>query len=488
MLANAFQKLHIRFLGWGFITAWGMIGMLMGPQEQSISQSLGVGVVTSSANVCALLAVVLIVCRSRARFSAGAHSSLLLAVVGTLLMTFGAIGYLLIRTPTGDLTAASYISLSVASCGFVLQTARWGQFYASSDAEDIERFTVWSTLLCSVLYLAAVLLMPPAGLIAKVLWVCLPLASGLSLLANNRTMQDNSLKQPERSVGSAVKLQSGVLRRRYARLGSSVLIISFSIALSIGLLGFLELGGGYTLGLTNLSGLVFAVLLVVYTTFFAQRLNLDSFYRLLSPLLLLGLLLIVASSWLAGIVGASLILSARWVLYFFLWIYLAELCQRSKVEPLLAFPLGLLAFEIGALVAFCINTFLLAVVINQVIPLIFAAFALAVFFVVTTARSSKTDNAFGVRTEGEALDKETIKAIFQEQVAQLAKRYSLSPRESEILQFLVRGYSLPYIRNELYIAQSTIETHAKHIYKKLGIHSREELLALFEEKDGQGTE
>jgi DNA-binding CsgD family transcriptional regulator len=31
----------------------------------------------------------------------------------------------------------------------------------------------------------------------------------------------------------------------------------------------------------------------------------------------------------------------------------------------------------------------------------------------------------------------------------------------------------------MFIAQSTIETHAKHIYRKLGIHSREELLALF---------
>ena len=55
-------------------------------------------------------------------------------------------------------------------------------------------------------------------------------------------------------------------------------------------------------------------------------------------------------------------------------------------------------------------------------------------------------------------------------------RHGLTNREREILPYLAQGYSLPYIRNELYIAQSTIDTHVRHIYQKLGIHSREELI------------
>lgn len=58
----------------------------------------------------------------------------------------------------------------------------------------------------------------------------------------------------------------------------------------------------------------------------------------------------------------------------------------------------------------------------------------------------------------------------------MAERYQLTNREREILTYLSQGYSLPYIRNELYIAQSTIDTHVRHIYKKMGIHSKEELI------------
>lgn len=67
--------------------------------------------------------------------------------------------------------------------------------------------------------------------------------------------------------------------------------------------------------------------------------------------------------------------------------------------------------------------------------------------------------------------------------ALLAEEYKLTKREREVLIYLAQGYSLPYIRNELYIAQSTIDTHVGHIYKKMGIHSREELITIVRSKD-----
>ncbi|MVX59981.1 hypothetical protein GKZ27_00615 [Enterorhabdus mucosicola] len=60
--------------------------------------------------------------------------------------------------------------------------------------------------------------------------------------------------------------------------------------------------------------------------------------------------------------------------------------------------------------------------------------------------------------------------------AAAADEFGLTKREREILPYLAQGYSLPYIRNELYISQSTIDTHVRHIYKKMGLHSKEELI------------
>ncbi|MFR5091378.1 MAG: response regulator transcription factor [Adlercreutzia equolifaciens] len=41
-----------------------------------------------------------------------------------------------------------------------------------------------------------------------------------------------------------------------------------------------------------------------------------------------------------------------------------------------------------------------------------------------------------------------------------------------------KGRNLAYIQEELFISKSTVSTHRQHIYKKLGIHSQQELLDL----------
>ena len=63
-------------------------------------------------------------------------------------------------------------------------------------------------------------------------------------------------------------------------------------------------------------------------------------------------------------------------------------------------------------------------------------------------------------------------------VEEVGSRHGLTPRETEILRLLSEGRSLPYIQDALSIAGGTARTHAGNIYKKLGVHSREELQTL----------
>ena len=58
---------------------------------------------------------------------------------------------------------------------------------------------------------------------------------------------------------------------------------------------------------------------------------------------------------------------------------------------------------------------------------------------------------------------------------------SLSPRETEILGYLGRGLGIVFVANTLVISESTVRTHVKSIYRKLGVSSREELLKLVDE-------
>ncbi|WP_303202129.1 response regulator transcription factor [Raoultibacter timonensis] len=72
------------------------------------------------------------------------------------------------------------------------------------------------------------------------------------------------------------------------------------------------------------------------------------------------------------------------------------------------------------------------------------------------------------------------KTLWQQKRQLACERYGLSPREREILQILLKGRDAKYIMDTFYISQSTAKTHIYNIYRKFGIHSRQELLDFIE--------
>lgn len=62
-------------------------------------------------------------------------------------------------------------------------------------------------------------------------------------------------------------------------------------------------------------------------------------------------------------------------------------------------------------------------------------------------------------------------------------RYCISERECQVLKLWIAGRSMRYIREELFISESTVKTHLRHIYDKCNVHNRDELVRAFEEFD-----
>ena len=54
------------------------------------------------------------------------------------------------------------------------------------------------------------------------------------------------------------------------------------------------------------------------------------------------------------------------------------------------------------------------------------------------------------------------------------------PRETEIFLLLAIGRTIPRIADELVLANSTVTTHVRGLYRKLGVHNRQELLDFVE--------
>ncbi len=61
-----------------------------------------------------------------------------------------------------------------------------------------------------------------------------------------------------------------------------------------------------------------------------------------------------------------------------------------------------------------------------------------------------------------------------------ARRFGLTPREKDILTLLVQGKTARDIEGDLLLTQNTVKTHIRHIYTKLDVHSKTELVETFE--------
>lgn len=67
-----------------------------------------------------------------------------------------------------------------------------------------------------------------------------------------------------------------------------------------------------------------------------------------------------------------------------------------------------------------------------------------------------------------------------ERCREVAVTHGLTERETEIFALLARGRDVGYIEKELFISRNTVNTHRKNLYRKLGIHTQQELLSLIE--------
>lgn len=66
----------------------------------------------------------------------------------------------------------------------------------------------------------------------------------------------------------------------------------------------------------------------------------------------------------------------------------------------------------------------------------------------------------------------------QARCRQIAEAHGLSGRELEIVELLCQGRSKPYIAEALYLSENTVGTYTRRLYKKLDVHSKQELLDL----------
>lgn len=79
-------------------------------------------------------------------------------------------------------------------------------------------------------------------------------------------------------------------------------------------------------------------------------------------------------------------------------------------------------------------------------------------------------------------ESEEDKGSFRRRCDELSEQFLLSAREKEVLLILAKGHNASFIQEQLCVSKSTAKTHINHIYKKMDIHTQQELLKMVEDR------
>ncbi|NTW29444.1 MAG: hypothetical protein HGA39_08810 [Coriobacteriia bacterium] len=197
---------------------------------------------------------------------------------------------------------------------------------------------------------------------------------------------------------------------------------------------------------------------------------------------LLGCLLIYLTSWpsdsslLVGLMATM----KQWSMMFY-WVLLAVLIYQLGLSPVVFFGLGnLLIGSVGRLIVeFSMSSVdgtqatLSATFFTSLIAVFAFLIVVAAFYALKSKRSLIPD-----KRAPEA------GSNIEEAMNHIAQEYCLSKREIEVVGFLVRGYTFGQMGKEMFLSIDTVRSYSKTLYRKLGIHKKQELYSLIEQRAG----
>ena len=215
------------------------------------------------------------------------------------------------------------------------------------------------------------------------------------------------------------------------------------------------------------------------------RVDVESLRRVFLALSIVGIIPSLFTG--GGITFASLLLLTISFGMFdianFVTVY--EIIRENELPQLSSFALGRVLSELGIVIGWTAGILSFRLADDGGRLVVYIAIAIVVVIVIGLALLGHGGSDY------EKLQEDKPEAFppdpYQNRTRVLAligDEFSLSPREREILEMLVAGRSPKRVSEKLFISESTAKSHCYHIYQKMGIHSQQDLIDLFEERLG----
>ena len=155
------------------------------------------------------------------------------------------------------------------------------------------------------------------------------------------------------------------------------------------------------------------------------------------------------------------------------WSLFAILARNTQMSPVMVFCFGEGSLTAGLFIGNQLSNFL-----GVVYGGAFAALTLAILLV--TYMFVLSERRLLAMIEEPEDENEPTHQRFRDRCDAIAAEYKLSRRETEVFYLFARGRSSSRIADDLYVSSGTVSTHLRNIYRKLDVHSRQELLDLVE--------
>ncbi len=411
----------------------------------------------------------------------GARDSMTIIWAAAALASFGSMFYAteVIR----DANVSLMLGAVLPGIATPLIALGWGVLFCTLDARWAAGLTAGSFMLSGVLY-GAISLIP--GQLSGIIVAFLPLASVFMMaVCPNRgahpfTMRSHIASTDKSSVAELKELLCGPFSSR------ALIGITLTMVVSGGLRTYTGLEAPAVYHdpfIVSLSTFAVAALFLAYSAFVPHTsLKLGPLYRAAAPLFALGVAaLTVFNEPDSGIAYFSASAGSMFI-DMLTWVLLIEIARSSRLSALVIFAVGRCAIHAGMVagevLALAFPSMMVAFCVSSIVILVLVA---GFMF-------SDRDNTlvFEPVEEGEIAplpseaSEEKQAPTMDERIAVVADKFGLTAREIEVFTLWATGHGAKSIEEKLVLSSATVRTHIRHIYEKLDVHSRAELIELLE--------
>lgn len=426
----------------------------------------------------------------------------ILIIIGTAALF---IGYAL---PITELTLAGSIISGIGTASVLLL---WGETCTHLKEGDVQRLVLSGSVIVGLMIILLIVCLPsPIALLAC---FALPIVMVRSIISANKilgsesplstdsTLREQSVEQDsEENFDFASESGSSAHTKRiFVRL----LLCCFVLALPAGLYqnSYASIGQGNVVGSWGMvfSSVCICIMLASFLDYLlVKRGATNIFPRLIVPLMAGGLLIL--SLFTTGLESWAGVFMQTGYHLFLIYIYteFSVFASETKSSASRIFAFGTCAIDVGLLTGFGLlfavtmlsDVWSIGAILVVVYLLILVGILVFPKVLEDIENRSRDKKALLLLQENkrttDSHEHETVLSgdkSLEKRYEIFGAQYNLSPREQEILDYLLRGRSLRSIATETYLSYNTVKTHVSHIYRKANVHTRDELIDRFDKID-----